>query len=144
MYEIYRETANTSHSAPPHTFCGKQCSVSNFEKKGGVVQKKISAQGDIKCSFDRFLPGAYCISCQKRLEKKYDFDDSIPYADLHFFFNQFEELQTMLLIAELTINNAPLIYVYLITIGTCSTLNYLFLADSCYSLLTQNQLQLRI
>ena len=53
------------------------------------------------------------------------------------FCNHFEELQTI-------INNAPLTYVYLNTIKTCLTPNYLFLAGSYYNLLTQHQLQLRI
>ena len=56
------------------------------------------------------------------------------------FCNYFEELQTMLFTVELIINNAPLTYVYLNTLETCLTPNYLFLVDSYYNLLTQYQL----
>ena len=56
------------------------------------------------------------------------------------FWNHFEELQTMLFTVEMIINNAPLTYVYLNTVETCLTPNYLFLADSYYNLLTQHQL----
>ena len=55
-----------------------------------------------------------------------------------FFCNHFEELQTMLFEVELTINTAPLIYVYPNTIEICLKPNYL--ADNCYILLTQHQL----
>ena len=57
-----------------------------------------------------------------------------------FFCSHPEELQTMLFTVELIINNAPLTYVYLNTIETCLTPNYLFLADSYYNLLTQHHL----
>ena len=64
-----------------------------------------------------------------------------PYALQSLVFcNHFEELQTMSFTVELIIINAPLTYVYLDTIETCLTSNYLFLADSYYNLLTQNQL----
>ena len=46
----------------------------------------------------------------------------------------------MLFKVEPIINNAPLVYVYLNTIETCLTPDYLFLADSYYNLLTQHQL----
>ena len=42
-----------------------------------------------------------------------------------FFWNQFEELQTVLLEVELIINNAPLTYVHPNTIETCLTPNHL-------------------
>ena len=44
---------------------------------------------------------------------------------LFLFYNNFEELQTVLYEVELIINNAPLTYVYPNTIGTCLTPNYL-------------------
>ena len=44
---------------------------------------------------------------------------------LFFFCNRFEELQTVLFEVELTINNAPLTYVYPNTIKTCLTPNHL-------------------
>ena len=56
------------------------------------------------------------------------------------FCNHFEEKRTMLFKVELIINNAPLICVYLNTIETCLTPNYLFLADSSFNILTQHQL----
>ena len=51
----------------------------------------------------------------------------LPYflQPLIFFWNYFEELQTVLFEVELIINNAPLIYVYPNTIETCLTPNYL-------------------
>ena len=64
-----------------------------------------------------------------------------PYFLKSFVFcNHSEELQTMLFTVELIINNAPLTYVYLNTIETCLTPNYMFLADSYHNLLTQHQL----
>ena len=69
----------------------------------------------------------------------------LPYFLQSFVFcNDFEELQTILFTVELIINNASLTHVYLNTIETCLTPNYLFLADSCYNLLTQHQLELRV
>ena len=66
---------------------------------------------------------------------------SPPYfLQLLVFYNHFEKLQTMLFKVEPIINNAPLVYVYLNTIETCLTPDYLFLADSYYNLLTQHQL----
>ena len=56
----------------------------------------------------------------------------------YFFCNRFEELQTMLFEVELTINTAPLIYVYRNTIETCLKPNYL--TDNYYILLIQHQL----
>ena len=41
------------------------------------------------------------------------------------FRNHFEELETVLLVVELIINNAPLTYFYPNTIETCLTLNHL-------------------
>ena len=41
------------------------------------------------------------------------------------FFNPFEEIQTVLFEAELSIDNAPLTYVYPNTFETCLTPNYL-------------------
>ena len=46
---------------------------------------------------------------------------------LVFFYNHFEELQTVLFEVELIINNAPLTYVYPNTIETCLTSNHLLL-----------------
>ena len=54
------------------------------------------------------------------------------------FCNHFEELQNVLFEVELTINNAPLTYVYPNAIETYLTPNHL--ADSYYILLTQDQL----
>ena len=42
-----------------------------------------------------------------------------------FFCNHFEEIQTVLFEVELTINNAPLTYVYPNTTETCLTHNHL-------------------
>ena len=44
-----------------------------------------------------------------------------------FFCNHFEELQTVLFEVEMTINNAPLTYIYPNTIETCLTPNHLLL-----------------
>ena len=49
-----------------------------------------------------------------------------PYfMQAHVFCNHFQELRIMLFEVELIINNASLIYVYLNTVETCLTPNYL-------------------
>ena len=57
-----------------------------------------------------------------------------------FFWNHFEELQTVFFEVELIINNKLLTYVYPNTIKTCFTPNHLVFADNCYIPLTQHQL----
>ena len=42
-----------------------------------------------------------------------------------FFYNHFEELQTVLIEVELIINNKPLTYIYPNSIETCFTPNHL-------------------
>ena len=59
---------------------------------------------------------------------------------LLFFFDHFEELQTVLFKVELIISNKPLTYVYSNTIETCFTPNHLLFGRNYYILLTQNQL----
>ena len=50
-----------------------------------------------------------------------------------FFWNHFEELQTVLIEVKLIINNAPLTYVYPNTIKTCLTIDHLLFDRQFYS-----------
>ena len=50
-----------------------------------------------------------------------------------FFWNHFEELQTVLIEVKLIINNAPLTYVYPNTIKTCLTIDHLLFDRQLYS-----------
>ena len=72
-------------------------------------------------------PWVCCIFVQRQIQGGARVCTLPFFCNHYFFYNHFEELQTVLFKVELIINNAPLAYVYPNTIKTCLTPNHLLL-----------------